>query len=287
MENMLLTVALERYATIRLVGRKPGTRKLMARAITEYGKVLKRAPVVGDLTDELLASFAKHRLDEGLSRHTIRQNQSKLLALWNFLAKQGVVKFPTIRPIKAPDNVPHAWTEDELARVFRAARGATGKVGDVPAGLWWDALHSVLWNTGERIEAVMQCRWRDLDLVAGALFVAAEYRKGSRKSMLYRLAPSTIEKLKQFPPAKGLIFKWHLSPRSFYNHYERLLKSEGLPHGRDAKFHCMRKSVASHIKAAGGDATAAMDHSSSAITKAYLDPRICKQVNPIDLLFEV
>ena len=46
----------------------------------------------------------------------------------------------------------------------------------------------------------------------------------------------------------------------------------------------MRRSVASHYKAAGGDATELVDHTSRKVTQAYLDPRIVKRVQEMDLL---
>jgi integrase len=47
----------------------------------------------------------------------------------------------------------------------------------------------------------------------------------------------------------------------------------------------MRRSVASHYEAAGGNATELLGHSSRSVTLAYLDPRIVPQQHAVDLLF--
>lgn len=59
----------------------------------------------------------------------------------------------------------------------------------------------------------------------------------------------------------------------------------GLPDNRLYKFHAIRKSVASHYEAAGGNATELLGHTSRKITRAYLDPRIVRKKSAIDVLF--
>jgi integrase len=59
----------------------------------------------------------------------------------------------------------------------------------------------------------------------------------------------------------------------------------GLPDTREYKFHVLRKSVASHYEAAGGNATDLLKHSSRKVTLTYLDPRVVRPAAPVDLLF--
>ena len=50
----------------------------------------------------------------------------------------------------------------------------------------------------------------------------------------------------------------------------------------------MRRSFASHLEAAGGNATDALQHSSRRVTKeSYLDERIVKSEAPNRLLFDI
>jgi integrase len=288
MENMTLSVALEKYVAIELVGCAPGTVKLMNDANKAFGKCLGRSPVIGDLNDRMISDFANWRLKNEIARATIQQNQNKLLALWRFLADEGIIaKRPRIKSISVPERTVKAWTKAELDKLFAAIKATEGMVGDVPAALWWEALHKVLWDTGERIEAIRGCLWAYLDRESKTLWVPAELRKFAKRDKQYTLRSNTVAMLEQFPKQKGVMFKWAYCEKYLYTHYKRILARAGLPVDRDSMFHRMRRSVASHIKAAGGDATAAMDHSSSKTTKGYIDLRVCPEVSPVDLLFEV
>jgi integrase len=67
---------------------------------------------------------------------------------------------------------------------------------------------------------------------------------------------------------------WDRHPTYVYNRLKIILKRAGLPHGRKDKFHKVRKTTASYYEAAGGSAQRLLDHSSPAVTRRYLDPRI-------------
>jgi integrase len=85
--------------------------------------------------------------------------------------------------------------------------------------------------------------------------------------------------------SRRLLFPWPYSPSTLYNHYSRLLRRAGLPDDRKSKPQRMRRSFASHLEAAGGNATAALKHSSRKVTeRAYLDPRIVGGQNHARLL---
>jgi len=56
--------------------------------------------------------------------------------------------------------------------------------------------------------------------------------------------------------------------------FRKILRAAGLPSGRKDLFHKIRRTTASHLAKAGGDATAMLGHSSEAVTLGYLDPTI-------------
>jgi integrase len=60
----------------------------------------------------------------------------------------------------------------------------------------------------------------------------------------------------------------------------KILERAGLPKDRRCKFHKIRKTTASYYEAAGGSAQRLLDHSSPAVTRKYLDPRIVTQGVP-------
>jgi integrase len=64
------------------------------------------------------------------------------------------------------------------------------------------------------------------------------------------------------------------------------LKLAGLPTDAKSKFQRIRRSHATHLHIAGGDATASLGHSSDSITRRhYLDVRLLSRQSAEKLLF--
>ena len=105
-------------------------------------------------------------------------------------------------------------------------------------------------------------RW---DMLRGAvLSVPPSVRKGRRKAARYVLPDAVVASLKELrayvSDARIFAAPWKNVASSFYGHYTQLLKSAGLPSGRDFKPQKLRKTFASFLEAAGGDATTALGH---------------------------
>lgn len=148
---------------------------------------------------------------------------------------------------------------------------------------WWKAFHLVAWDTGERISAIMALKWVWLD--GCWLSVPAEVRKGKRADITFKLGTDTLEALEAIrAPKRQTIFEWELAPAYIYQKYTKILQLAGLPFDCKSKFHRMRKSVASHFFAAGGDAQRQLGHADPRTTSKYLDPRIVKRDEPCDVL---
>jgi integrase len=187
--------------------------------------------------------------------------------------------------MKEPEIVPMGWMADEAQRLLDACKQAKGFVGTVPAGIWWAALVSILMDTGERIGAVRPLKKHHLQ--GGYLLVPAAFRKGQRRDRLYSLQPATVDLIKQAcksNPNTDDMFPWDRSETYIYKRFSAILKAAGLPTDRRSKFHRIRRTVASAVTAAGGDATAALDHASPKTTKKYLDPRIVGSVSVSEIL---
>jgi integrase len=264
------------YAALAYIGER--TVRLHRIAVRHFSLTLLRHAEVEDFTDANVARHVARRL-QLVEAATVAGEQCKLLALWRFAARQGYLeKWPTLRPVKVPDRVPRAWTKDELPRVFGMFKHAR----DNPNR--WLALFSVLWDTGERIEAVLLLQWPQIDLAGLSVLMHAETRKGGRRDRLYPITPQTAAALdalpREYPP-----FDFHCCHGTIYNRLRRMMVKAGLPTDRSSKFHRMRRSVASHYEAAGGNATELLDHSSRKVTRLYLDPRIVRPPAAIDLLF--
>lgn len=188
-----------------------------------------------------------------------------------------------------PRQIPQAWQADEIQRLFAAADRAVGAYAGVSCAQWWKMLLLILWDTGERIGAIRDLAWSHVDLRRGWLHVPAKFRKGGREDKVYRLASETLSILRESKKSKprDLLFPWPYSDTYLWRMFGKLLKSAGLESGARDKFHRLRRSVASHYEAAGGDATELLGHSERKVTtKHYLDPRIVGVAKPAcELLF--
>lgn len=252
--------------------------------VTAFGQTLGWPATAADFSDAALGRHITRRLAEGCSRATVAGETAKLLALWRYACRQRYVKkWPTIRPPRIPDRVPLAWTREEVARLFDVVQLAK-QVGDVPGRLWWEALLSCLYDSAERIGAMLALEWSGVDLAGRTIIIPAECRKGQTADRLYRIAPDTAARLDRLPRDRRP-FHWPYNPATLWNRYRRLLTLAGLPSDRRSQFHRIRRTTASHYEAAGGDATELLGHTSRKVTRCYLDPRICGAASPVDLLF--
>jgi integrase len=189
--------------------------------------------------------------------------------------------------LPVPRKTPLAWSRDELEKLLTACGSQVGFVGHVPASWWWVSLHLALWDTGERIGALIQCRWEWLN--EGWLVMPAEVRKGKVADMTYHLSAETLEAIETIRrPHRDLIWEWPFAPTYLWYAYRKIRKRAGMAADRRSSFHRMRRSVASHYEAAGGNATELLGHSDRKLTKAsYLDPRYARQPQAQDRLFRL
>jgi integrase len=173
-----------------------------------------------------------------------------------------------------------------MERLYAAAETTPGWIGPVKASAWWPALVMALYESGERVDAMLHVPRSCY--AAPFLRVPAGIRKGRRTERVYELTAGTCQLVDGAATHDApTLFLWHLDPSMIYTHFHKITARAGLGTGRDVMFHCIRRTTASHLAAAGGDATAYLGHSSDRITRrSYLDPRIVNAggVKPIDAL---
>lgn len=276
-----------RYEPLALRSRRPNTKRLYRSTLRSFDKFLTRKATLDDLNDATVSAFAAHRLDSGLSKFSVNKDLFNLLAIWRWAHRKGIVtNYPDVALETPPERAPVALTVDELARLLASIRAEPGLVGQTTGAYFWLALFLVIWDTGERIGAVMALTWDRVDIPGRWVTFAAEGRKGARSDNVARIADDTAAALVAIRISEGKVFSWPYSPTLIYRRMGRIMKRAGLPDSKLYKFHAIRKSFASHLKAAGGDPQKALGHSSAKITKAYLDPRIAPDsTSAVDLLF--
>lgn len=266
------------YRPLRLRGRSANTSRLYGCTIRSFGKWLGYVPTLQDLTDLTISRFLEHRASVR-SPYTAEKERTQLLSLWRFAADRGLLPDrPCVPPAPLPDRIPESWSIAQLQALMRAAAATRGYVGSVPASIWYPALISVLWETAERIGAILACRPEDF--TPPFLNVRAEYRKGGKRDRAYRLSSDTCSLVAQACGTRR-VFEWKQNHGYLWAKYKDVVARAGLGRDRKCGFHQLRRSAASHFAAAGGDAVKLLDHSSPRIThRWYLDRRMTDREPP-------
>jgi integrase len=206
---------------------------------------------------------------------------------------------PVCPPAPRPERVPTAWTIEDMKRLMALAEipATYGRPGDVKRkgrtpeffAKIIPAIVAAVWETGERIGALLECRVDDFQ--RPTLLVKAEYRKGSKKAKLFNLSEETCDRF-EVSMATGdgtMLFPWGMHPTYLQTVFGRVVAAAGLERedlARGQRFHQVRRTALSHFAALGGDATAMAGHSESKVTKKwYLDPRLTERgPKPCDVL---
>ncbi len=284
-ETSLLDFFRQHYSTICLQGPSANTLRLHELSIRRFGEVLGRPPKLADFTQENLARFTSSRL-RCHPATTVNRETAKLVAEWRAACRKGILPvWPEHKLLREPERIPQAWSQDEINRLFASAYQESLPVGDAPGSAWWPALFFTAWDSGERIGALLQLRWADMD-GNGWLVVRAEYRKGKTRDRGYQLHEQTVNALAELRRyTRKEIFPWPYTKTYIYERLTAILERAKLTTDRKSKFHRIRKSHASHAEAAGMNATELLDHSTRNVTKAYLDPRIVIKKHATDVLF--
>lgn len=279
----LIDLFLNYYRPLRLRGRSQQTCRLYGCTIRTFGKFCGYEPTVDDLSDLMLGRFLEARAATR-SPYTAEKERTQLVSLARFARDRGIIPImPEVPPAPLPDRIPRAFSVGELQCIMRAVASSRGMIGRVTAALWFTALVSVLWETAERIGAILECCPSDFS--PPNLLVRAEVRKGGRRDKSYRVTSRTADLLLQVS-GDHRIFEWPTSRTYLWSKYAEIIARAGLGKGRHLSFHALRRSAASHFQSLGGDATALLDHSNPKITQRwYLDSRMTDRgPQPCDIL---
>ena len=274
------------YRPLKLRGRSLNTIRLYWNTVKQYEKFLGRpATIEEDLNDLQVSRYLEHRSRER-SPFTSEKERNQLCALWRCAADRRLIDMrPCIPVTPIPIRVPTAWSIEQLKALLATAKVLPGKVGDVPARVWWTALVQVLWQSAERIGAIMSVD--KFDYTRPMILVRAEHRKGGKRDKLFTFTDPVCDLLDVLVKSGNgpKLFAWPRGYEYLWNRFGKIVKAAGLEGGRRNKFHQLRRSAATHYAARGGDPTALLDHSSPRITRAYLDPRfIDTGPKPCDVL---
>lgn len=279
------------YEKKRLRGASPGTVEHFYTAIDHFKTQLYREPTIEDLADDAVTDLMWWLVEsKGVVAETSVSYVKKLLALWRFACRQGLVRvWPEVEFMKCPTRDPVAWSKDEMEVIFRALRSQEGMIGNTPACDFWPALLLTFWDTAERFTAVLSLRPEDVNLAAAWVTFRAETRKGKLRDRGMPLNPMTVDALRRILEGgarRSLVFEAPFAQDTLRNRYKAILRDAGLPYDSKRLLHCVRRTVASHFESAGQDSTELLDHAMrKTTTDSYLSPQIVKRARPADVLF--
>ena len=278
-----------------LVDRFAPQRDLSDRTLQMYESTLARLrdflgrePTVDDLEDLTIAKFLRWRRVTQHSKWkligpaSLAKDSAHIRTLWNWLAKKRwkrsdgeLIEFPDYTRPKVPKPVPRAFKADELAKLVETARHRKGQIAGKPAAWYWTTKLLAMFQTGERIGAILEIRWSEVDFERNNLTFLAATRKGHRETITRPITPELARMLAlhRGAPAER-VWPWREGREalSVYPSLRVLCRCAGVEY---KPFHSIRKSTASYLKRAGISAKGQLGHSSEDMAERhYYDPEI-------------
>jgi integrase len=215
--------------------------------------------------------------------------------LWTWLAKKRwkrsngeLVEFPDYKRPNVPKPVPKAFNATQLSQLVEAARHRKGHICGKPAAWYWTTKILAMFQTGERIGAVLELRWSEVDFERHTLTFLAATRKGHRETITRPITPELARMLamQQGAPSER-VWPW-VEDREFlsiYGSLRVLCRTAGVPYH---PFHSIRKSTASYLKKAGVSAKKQLGHSSEEMAEThYYDEEITGRESNLDYLPDI
>ena len=247
-----------------------------------------REPTLDDLDDLTASKFIRWRATtpghwgKALSPASVAKDSAHLKTIWGWCAKKRMkrsdgelIEFPDYARPTVPKPVPKAFKADELRRLIAQARHRKGYIGGVPAAWYWTTKILCLFLTGERIGAVLQLRWGEVDLERNQITFLAATRKGHRETITRPITPALSKMLAAYQgPPEALVWAWgaNREATAVYSSLRVLCRTAGVPY---KPFHAIRKSTASYLKKAGISAKKQLGHASEEMAEThYYDEEI-------------
>lgn len=268
------------YAPQRLADSPAITISDYRNTIDEFSWFLACEATYANLNEDTVERFLAWMKANGIHKNpTINKYRRNLLAVWKHAwRKRKVDDLPRdVGLLPESKRIPEAWSPEQMGRIIAAARLVDEDFGGIPANLWWPALLLTDYDTGLRIDALMQAKSTDLDLAHGWLKIPAEVQKQDA-DQVFQLHPDTIAAIRATNPGnRERIFAFpFLTYGPLRWRYGKILTAAGLSSGRHDLFHKIRRTSATAVCNAYDKETAQkhLGHSSVKVTERYLDPRL-------------
>lgn len=272
------------YVPLRLIGASPKTVEQYEIALRHWKRFC-GSLALSDIDDMALAAFVA-ALARSRSPATVAKTLRHVMSIVRLAAKRAGVVPPDPPAVRVSRRIPEAFTIDQVEAILAECRREPGSLAALPASRWWPALVLFVFDTGCRVGAALASVADDLAIGERSVLLRAETQK-QRADQWHTLSDQAIAAIAALYPRPGsLVFPWPYGRGVIYKRFRRILDRAGVPAGRErgGLFHKLRKTTASYVHANGGDATYQLGHSSRQVTERYLDPRIARNGQAIDVL---
>ena len=246
-----------------------------------------------------LRAYITHMLERGLSRGTVRVRMRSIRVFCNFVAHEGLVEvspFEGVEIPKVPKTFPQVLTEEQIAKLIKAAGGKK----------WLDvrnrAILLTFLDTGVRLSELVQLDLEDLNLPAATLHI----RRGKGGKERHVFIGRTLHKaLRKWLEVRGYAMRekalfvtrrdTRIDKRNVQRTLEHLAKKAGLAGARITP-HLLRHTFATHYVRNGGDPFSLqriLGHSDIKTTMIYVNlarasvKEAHAKASPVDRLFLV
>lgn len=206
--------------------------------------------LVGEQVYRYTSIYYQKRVSEGVSPATVKRDLSVLSAAFKHCWKIGVIPYvPAVYQIKKAEPRKRILSVEEMRNLIQAAHAG-------PQWMYKTVL--LLIHTGQRLKAVLELQWSQVDWNANLIdFTAhgltkAERRKGRGVVPMNSEMRAFMEAWRNFMPG----YKLHPRvvgelPGAFYYFWKVLMKKAGL--GADVTPHVIRHTIATMLVREGED----------------------------------
>jgi integrase len=278
--NELKTLLTERFAPHKDLCDR--TVAMYLATLARFRDFLGREPTIDDLDDLVVAKFLRwrrvtqHSVWKLIGPASLAKDSAHLRTIWNWLAKKRATKadgtlieFPDYARPKVPKPTPKAFKAEELSQLVATGRRRKGMIGKRPAAWYWPTKIMAMFQTGERIGAILEIRWSEVDLTNCTLTFLAATRKGHRETITRPITPELARMLsKQQGQPNERVWPWldDREPLSIYPSLRVLCRTAKVPY---KPYHAIRKATASYLKRAGISARKQLGHSSEEMAETH------------------
>lgn len=247
------------------------------------------APVeLSELSEDVLTAFLREYKHTPRSARTVNGKRQALLTVWQFAADEGhCSEFPNRKRVprsRESRRVPRAWTPAEVGAILRACRDTA------PLDGWdwrfWESLVLTIYDSSERIGALLKTPLANVDFSRRLLTVDAEHRKGATDDRVCLLHQQTVEAIQRtLDVQRFVLFPWPLGKRQIWPRFRAIIRAAGLPNTRRDLFHKLRRTSYTRVWIAQGR-EAATQHAGhrSDLSRFYLDPTQLPQLGAADVI---